>query len=57
MAFQYKKDDPRGKPRIRYVNGEWQVVNSRYSTNIGLLSLAEKWCQKMNWIPFDRIFK
>lgn len=46
MAFQYKKNDVRGKPVLKFVGGEWKCFYDHFSTS-ELVYLAEDWCEMM----------
>lgn len=55
MSFQYAKNDPRGKPVLKKLDGEW-VFFYKYGANMDLVQQAEAWCEKMN-SPFRSLYK
>lgn len=51
MAFQYKLNDKRGNPKIKFLDGEWVVI-SEYYTSTEKQIAVQAFCT-----PLGRLFK
>lgn len=53
MAFRFRRDDPRGDPKIVEVEGRWEA-SAEYFTDSDKLPEAQAWCRWANSGPYLR---